>query len=874
MRILASVLISTFLVGMISIPAQAANTPTGKPVAYAITPKNTITVIDTGSREVLNTITLSGPAGYILGTPDGKQLYVTGVDPTSTNPDGDAVVEVIDTQTDTITATLSLNLFPVGMAISSDGKRVYVATSFFESNGEVAVIDTATNTVAARIPSSQLNSVGIALSPNGTRVYVPMTGDSEQIGALDVIDTVSETLIASLNVPAGRDQYSWAAVSPDSSKVYTYVTSTDADFDTSQIFLVLDAATNQQIDTAPIPKGGSLSTPLPNSSILYGIDGGSVLAFDTQTNKVVATVPVATSVQNLALTPDGTQVYVSNSNAQSIAILDTATNAIIGSVAVAGATGIAIVAAPPSQILTPPVPTLQLSPNNVPPGAQTSIAWTSTGATSCTASGAWSGSVGLQGSTTVSVASAGSYYFTLTCTGAGGTAAVSAKLTVIPGSTLTASATDIPLFSTLAVSWKSFAGATSCGASWTPYSLPPNGSTVLGPFEAAGTQQLSLYCQGPSGNENPGVRKSISIYTPEVLAYTRLTPANDDVYALGAPGVAVASGGLDGHGYAIDASALPNPVTALGQTFTLGAVAKPSGISNQTIALTHAQLAKLTVLETAVNGNQLNQPFVVTYSDGTKTTYKQSVTDWSTYAGFEGEDSQPIVMADRLTSTGAKQMADFYLHSFSIPLDSTKVATSLQLPANRNVVVLAINETKAPQATRESISSAFNVYGSATVGYASTHGGLDGHGYAYDASLLPSGFTGAGQQFTIGTADQPDAVSNSTIALAPKKCLGITVLAAATNGSQPNQTFVVTYQDGSTGSFEQSLSDWHQPQKYPNELVARQTAFRITPTGVRQGGVWDVYAYSFQTDPNKQIVSLTLPKNRHVVVLAVNTLTP
>jgi hypothetical protein len=289
--------------------------------------------------------------------------------------------------------------------------------------------------------------------------------------------------------------------------------------------------------------------------------------------------------------------------------------------------------------------------------------------------------------------------------------------------------------------------------------------------------------------------------------------------------------------------------------------------------LTPAQLANLTILATAVNGSQLNQEFVVTYSDGTTGTYTQSLSDWATDGPLPGE-TEVISVNHRLTATGAQQGGTFWLHAYQITLDSTKVATSLRLPRNRDVIVLAINETKAPQSSRESISSAFNVYGLATVGHASSNGRLDGHGYAYDASLLPSGFTGAGQQFTTGPADQPDAVSNSTIALPAKNRFGITVLAAAVNGSQLNQTFVVTYQDGSTTSFQQSVSDWNKPQNYPNELIARDTGFRITPTGMHQGGSWDVYAYSFQTDPNKQIVSVTLPKNRDVVVFAVNTLTP
>jgi hypothetical protein len=472
----------------------------------------------------------------------------------------------------------------------------------------------------------------------------------------------------------------------------------------------------------------------------------------------------------------------------------------------------------------------------------------------------------------VSFAAAGTYPFTLTCTGSGGTTAASATLTVVAGTTLTASATDIPAGSTVVLSWHAFAGATACNAvgTWAG-DLPTSGSKVIGPLYAVGTEQYSLACTGPSGGDV--VTRSISVYTPGALPYTSLTPANDNVYAFGSPGTAVSAGGLDGHGYAYDDLALPQPLTALGQTFTLGAVSKPNAISGQTITLTPAQLANLTILATAVNGSQLNQEFVVTYSDGTTGTYTQSLSDWATDGPLPGE-TEVISVNHRLTATGAQQGGTFWLHAYQITLDSTKVATSLRLPRNRDVIVLAINETKAPQSSRESISSAFNVYGLATVGHASSNGRLDGHGYAYDASLLPSGFTGAGQQFTTGPADQPDAVSNSTIALPAKNRFGITVLAAAVNGSQLNQTFVVTYQDGSTTSFQQSVSDWNKPQNYPNELIARDTGFRITPTGMHQGGSWDVYAYSFQTDPNKQIVSVTLPKNRDVVVFAVNTLTP
>ena len=60
-------------------------------------------------------------------------------------------VSVIDTATDTISATIPVGLTPEGVAVSPDGRKVYVANVGVST---VSVIDTATNTVSATIPLS------------------------------------------------------------------------------------------------------------------------------------------------------------------------------------------------------------------------------------------------------------------------------------------------------------------------------------------------------------------------------------------------------------------------------------------------------------------------------------------------------------------------------------------------------------------------------------------------------------------------------------------------------------------------------------------------------------------------------------------------
>jgi len=92
-----------------------------------------------------------------------------------------------------------------------------------------------------------------------------------------------------------------------------------------------------------------------------------------------------------------------------------------------------------ASVTTTPAPTVNLSasPGNISPGQSSTLTWSSTNATACSASGAWSGSQPTSGSVSTGALNQSSTY-TLTCTGAGGSASASAVVTVA-----TASSTDI-----------------------------------------------------------------------------------------------------------------------------------------------------------------------------------------------------------------------------------------------------------------------------------------------------------------------------------------------------------------------------------------------------------------------------------------------
>jgi uncharacterized protein YkwD len=80
---------------------------------------------------------------------------------------------------------------------------------------------------------------------------------------------------------------------------------------------------------------------------------------------------------------------------------------------------------------TTPAPAVSLgaTPTSVSPGQSATLTWNSTNATSCTASGAWSGNRPLQGSASTGALNATSRY-TLTCSGPGGSSAASTTVSV------------------------------------------------------------------------------------------------------------------------------------------------------------------------------------------------------------------------------------------------------------------------------------------------------------------------------------------------------------------------------------------------------------------------------------------------------------
>jgi hypothetical protein len=171
--------------------------------------------------------------------------------------------------------------------------------------------------------------------------------------------------------------------------------------------------------------------------------------------------------------------------------------------------------------------------------------------------------------------------------------------------------------------------------------------------------------------------------------------------------------------------------------------------------------------------------------------------------------------------------------------------------------------------TPVNLAPSFNIYGIFSNGKSVTGGGLDGDDNAYSANLLGTGLSFNGVSYTFGTPGAANAVDSATITLPAGSYTSLNFVGAAIYGNQASQTFTVTYTDGTTATFKQSMSDWGTPQSYTGESIASTMAYRLTSTGSQQTGPWHLYAYSFALNSSKTVKSLTLPNSRNVTVLAV-----
>jgi hypothetical protein len=153
-----------------------------------------------------------------------------------------------------------------------------------------------------------------------------------------------------------------------------------------------------------------------------------------------------------------------------------------------------------------PAPTVSITvaPTSIVLGKTATVTWSSTNATACTASGAWSGGEAISGSATVTPTAAGASSYVLACTGSGGSANATAALTVTspaPTVTISVSPATITVGQSATLTWTS-TNASACTASGAWSGAHATSGTAPESPTSTGASSFTLTCTGSGGSGN------------------------------------------------------------------------------------------------------------------------------------------------------------------------------------------------------------------------------------------------------------------------------------------------------------------------------------------------------------------------------------
>ena len=223
-----------------------------------------------------------------------------------------------------VLATIPVGRAPTYLALAPDGSRVYAA-----SDGSLTVIETAGNTVAAKL-STGPNTTGIAVTPNGARVLITNLLSV----SMTVIDTATNTIGKPITLLAQRftGGFGRIAVLPNSDTAWV------ANQDNEVLAIArLDGSEVQGRDMDMRPVDIALS---PDGRLAY-IAGcryqcvpGTVEVIDVAQQTTQAYINVGPSPYRIAMAPDGTRLYTTNLADSSVSVVDVGTRSLVANVQV------------------------------------------------------------------------------------------------------------------------------------------------------------------------------------------------------------------------------------------------------------------------------------------------------------------------------------------------------------------------------------------------------------------------------------------------------------------------------------------------------------------------------------------------------------
>ncbi|MFC5408321.1 beta-propeller fold lactonase family protein [Larkinella bovis] len=274
---------------------------------YVVNVAPNVSVVDVATNQIVATLPVGITPLDVAISPDGKKIYVGNLRPN--------VISVINAQTNQIEALLPTYESPRKVLVNPNGKYLYTVNAL---SNNVLVFNTATNLPVATITIGE-NARSLSSAHDGSYIYIGVGEGSPRVHIINTINNTIETTI-----PMGG-KISDLVLSPDGRSLY--VTHDDSRFTNVS---VINLATNKPEKIIPINDLSTSATPSLDGSRLYLLMSNSkqVGIMNTNTFQIEKTIPVGNDPVAISLTSDGSRLYVANKLSDNISVINTLTEAV------------------------------------------------------------------------------------------------------------------------------------------------------------------------------------------------------------------------------------------------------------------------------------------------------------------------------------------------------------------------------------------------------------------------------------------------------------------------------------------------------------------------------------------------------------------
>ncbi len=258
--------------------------PDHRTIAVVSIGSNSVTFIDTATNTVKHTSYVGRAPHEAFFTPDGKEVWLT--------IRGENYVAVLDSTTYEEKTRVIVPNGPGMTIFSPDGKYGYVCSSF---NPETDIISVADHKIVAKVEQASPFCPNIAATPDGSQVWLTL----KDIGKTQVFDARPPFSVVKILDTGPITNH--VNIVRNAHGMFAYVTV--GGLNEVQVFRTDDFSKVATIQVGKLPHG---IWPSGDGSRVYvGLENDDqMIAIDTLTNTVIATVPIGQGPQALVYVPN------------------------------------------------------------------------------------------------------------------------------------------------------------------------------------------------------------------------------------------------------------------------------------------------------------------------------------------------------------------------------------------------------------------------------------------------------------------------------------------------------------------------------------------------------------------------------------------